>query len=239
MFILHADKNQMTVREKEPVTSGSVQAYTVRFEFSPDWDGLTRTAVFRAGAESRSVLLDDTNTCKVPWETLEKPGVLLQAGVYGTRGGEEVLPTVWSDLGNVSQGVMLGEDAHPPTPDLYQKIMEAVQKAVETAQSVRDDADSGIFTGPEGPSGPQGEQGLAGEGVPVGGEVGQVLTKTEDGAEWADPTGGGGGSMDHQKLYNRDAENQHPIKAIEGLEKALENVPRLMTADELQKILMN
>lgn len=58
MFILNANKNQLTVRQREPVTSGSVNVYTARFEFSPDWQGLTRKAVFKAGSESRTVLLD-------------------------------------------------------------------------------------------------------------------------------------------------------------------------------------
>ena len=43
--------------------------------------------------------------------------------------------------------------------------------------------------GPAGPQGPQGEpgpQGPAGQGVPAGGTAGQVLTKSETGAEWKD-----------------------------------------------------
>ena len=51
MFVLYANKNQLTARKKEPVTSGSVNVYTARFEFSPDWAGLTRKAVFKAGKE--------------------------------------------------------------------------------------------------------------------------------------------------------------------------------------------
>lgn len=34
--------------------------------------------------------------------------------------------------------------------------------------------------------------------------------------------GGGGGTSDHAKLVNRDAANQHPMRAITGLESALE-----------------
>ena len=97
MFILYASKNQLAVRKKEPVTSGSVEAYTVRLDFSPDWEGLTRTVVFQAGQESRTVLLDEANTCTMPWEVLVKPGILLQTGVWGARGAEEVLPTMWAD----------------------------------------------------------------------------------------------------------------------------------------------
>lgn len=119
MFILHADKNKLTVCQREPVTSGSVNVYEARFEFSPDWDGLTRTAVFKAGKESRSVLLDETSACVVPWEVLVEPNIPLLVGVCGTRGGEEVLPTVWAGLGIILEGASTGEEARPPTPDLW------------------------------------------------------------------------------------------------------------------------
>lgn len=122
MFILCANKNQLTMRKREPVTSGSVNVYEVRFEFSADWDGLERTAVFRCGAESRSVLLDAGNTCTVPWEVLATPGRQLAAGVYGTRGGELVLPTVWAWLGMVLEGVPAGgPGTQPPTPDVWEQ----------------------------------------------------------------------------------------------------------------------
>lgn len=40
-------------------------------------------------------------------------------------------------------------------------------------------------TGAQGPTGPAGPQGPQGVGVPSGGTVGQVLTKTASGTEWA------------------------------------------------------
>lgn len=36
--------------------------------------------------------------------------------------------------------------------------------------------------------------------------------------------GGGGGTLNHAELLNRDKPNQHPISAIEGLEQALHDV---------------
>ena len=41
---------------------------------------------------------------------------------------------------------------------------------------------------------PRGETGPAGTGVPDGGTVGQLLSKTESGTEWIDPPQSGGGS---------------------------------------------
>lgn len=162
MFQLYANKNQLKLLEREPVTSGSVNAYEVRFEFSPDWDGLERTAVFKAGSESRSVLMDGTCECVVPWEVLTTPGTALRAGVYGTRGGEIVLPTVWESLGIVQEGVTTGEEAQPPTPGVYEQIVDLAAKAEETARSVREDADAGKFDGPPGPPGETGRQGPVG-----------------------------------------------------------------------------
>lgn len=68
MFVLYAKKNGLSVLEREPVTSGAMNANAVRFEFSPDWDGLSRTAVFQSGSREASVLLDRSGTCVVPWE---------------------------------------------------------------------------------------------------------------------------------------------------------------------------
>ena len=121
MLVLCAEKTQLTVRQREPVTSGSVNVYRARFTFSPDWDGLTRTAVFRAGAVSRSVLLDDSGECTIPWEVLERPA-WLSAGVYGKAGEDVVLPTIWCNLGIIMEGTELPEGGEvPPTPELWQQ----------------------------------------------------------------------------------------------------------------------
>ena len=118
MFQLYANKTQLTVRAREPLTSGSVNTYIARFEFSPDWEGLTKTAVFKAGNEVRSVLLGADGQCTIPWEVLSSHGRQLTAGVCGTRGTDMVLPTVYANLGTILEGAAPGENARPPTLDL-------------------------------------------------------------------------------------------------------------------------
>lgn len=186
MFRLYAEKNQLCVRQREPITSGSVNVYDVLFEFSADWEGLEKTAVFRADGKAVSVLLDDTGKAAIPWEAMTTPGVRLEAGVYGESGGEIVLPTVWADLGYIQTGAALGDDARPPTPDLWQQ--ELAKKA----------------------------DGLALDGLDL-----KLLSggKTLSEVELPPPGGGEGGTTDHRYLTNRDAENQHPIEAISGLEE--------------------
>ena len=125
MFILYADKNRLILRQREPLTSGSVNAYLVRFAFSPDWEGLTRTAVFRyGGGEAVSVLLDGTDQCAIPWEVLTSHGARLDVGVYGKLGEDVALPTVWAGLGTVLAGAAPGDDARPPTPELWRQELD-------------------------------------------------------------------------------------------------------------------
>ncbi len=168
MFILYANKTQLTVRQREPTTSGSVNVYQAHFEFSPDWDGLTRTAVFKAGAASKSVLLGESGECIVPWEALEKSNIQLRVGVYGTRGGEEVLPTIWADLGTILEGTVMGEDAQPPTPDIWEQRLEAKGDSL----AYTEDGDLGLYAGDELLSSVPIEGGGGGEYVPVPGPQG-------------------------------------------------------------------
>lgn len=128
MFELYADKVKLAVRRWEPVTSGSVEVYRVRFQFSEDWDGLEKTAVFKGGGETVSVLLDDSCQCSVPWEVLAVGGGYLSAGVRGTGAdGTVVLPTVWASLGFIQEGAGAVGEAQPPAPDIWEQKLSAKQ----------------------------------------------------------------------------------------------------------------
>ena len=174
MFQLYANKNQLAARRRETLTSGSINVYQVRFEFSPDWEGLERTAVFRAGTESRSVPLDDSGVCEIPWEVLASQGRRLSAGVYGTQGESLVLPTVWADLGAILEGAAPGEASRPPTPELWRQELdkkgdaldydgqELHLKSGEKILSSVEIAGGGALPVP-GPPGPAGSQGAPGE----------------------------------------------------------------------------
>ena len=177
MIICQVSKAAITVAQSVLLTSGMVQAVQVRFCFSPEWEGLTRTAVFRAGQVSVSCLLDEENCCTVPWECLQTAGTHLMAGVYGTRAQEMVLPTVECSLGLICTGAQPAENTpQEPTPTLVQQLFTTAEAAAQTAASVRADADAGLFCGETGPQGPQGPKGDTGETGPAGpkGEPGET-----------------------------------------------------------------
>ena len=168
MIRLSATKAELTITETETITSGAQRVFECTFTVNSDWDGLNRTAVFRAGTKAVSVLLGDDNTVEIPWEVLQTAGITLRIGLYGTNAAGDVLPTVWADAGMICTGAHLGDDAYPPTPGAYEQLVEIAENAEKIAQSVRDDADKGAFDGEPGPVGPQGPEGPQGPTGPAG-----------------------------------------------------------------------
>lgn len=161
MFLLRAEKNKLAVLEREAVTSGSVNVYGVSFEFSEDWAGLNKTAVFQAGCASREVLLGPEGACVVPWEVLRVPGYQLKAGVYGKQGGEVILPTVWADLGAILEGVPAG-GSPPPSPELWEQ--ELAQKG--DGLGYTEEGELGLYSGDKLLSSVPVSGGGGGPGVP-------------------------------------------------------------------------
>ena len=86
----------------EPLTSGMVGA-KVAFALSPDFDGLTVTAVFTNGAVTKDIL-NPGDECFIPPEVLETAGKTVKVGIYAVRGSEIVIPTVYAPIGEVLPG---------------------------------------------------------------------------------------------------------------------------------------
>lgn len=126
MFVLHAKKNRLIVEKAEPVTSGSANVYSVQFTFSEEWEGMSRSAIFKAGAVAKEVLLDEMGRCTIPWEVMIVHGVHLMAGVCGTSDGKVILPTIWANIAKILEGVPAGRSI-PPTPELWQQELDRKQ----------------------------------------------------------------------------------------------------------------
>lgn len=225
MFLLYVDKTKLTVHQREPVTSGSANVYEARFEFSPDWEGLNRTAVFRAGKESRSVLLDESNVCSVPWEVLAQPNVLLQVGVYGAWDGKIVLPTVWASLGVILEGTVPGDDARPPAPELWEQALAGKQEKLigRPGQIVgfaeNGDAAAQDIAAVQGPPGPRGEKGEPGEPGPAGpkGDAGPA------GPQGPEGPAGAVGPMGPQGPVGPQGEPGSPGVTVEQVAESIQN----------------
>ena len=137
-FVLFAKKNQLYRKDWEPLTSGSVGVYTVRFEFSGEWDGFDKTVSFRYGHQTVSTLLDQNGCCTIPWEIIDhcESGAKLYAGVCGTKDGRTVLPTVWGSLGEVLEGTSCGQYARPPTPGIWEQKLSQMQNRITELEAM-------------------------------------------------------------------------------------------------------
>lgn len=110
------------MKEKELLVSGSVNIYKAQFTFSEEWDGLNKTAVFRAGKKAISVILEEDKdyTCVVPWEVLQDYGRPLNIGVYGSIEDEPIetlpdepdMPPIVEDM---MDGIVTGNGVEEPS----------------------------------------------------------------------------------------------------------------------------
>ena len=113
----------------ELLTAGMSKAVTVQFVFSPEWDGLTKTAVFSNGKTTVDVLAAnwDGDTVPVPHEVLAVPGRHARVGVYGADESGVVLPTVWVGLGKVQPGADPSGDASTdPTLPIWAQLQKQI-----------------------------------------------------------------------------------------------------------------
>lgn len=111
------------------LTAGMSRAETVRFVFSDDWDGLSKTAVFTDGVKTVDVLPSgwDGDTVPIPHEILTTAGRTVRVGVYGTNASGVVLPTVWVSLGKVQPAAEpSGDPSTDPTLPVWAQLQEII-----------------------------------------------------------------------------------------------------------------
>lgn len=130
------------------IPRGTVNAEAALIRLDSEWDDLTVRIhwINVANGVEKVVLLERDLLNTIPWEVLTDLGEL-RMGLVGMDGEEIVKPTIWLTYGYVVEGVdpESGDDPQPPTPSWEQQILQI-------AQSVRDDADAGLFDGEPGKS---------------------------------------------------------------------------------------
>lgn len=146
-------KNQVIRRtDSNTVVAQSRNYLRAKFNaLTDDWNGPI-TAIFN----EYTVLLDDSHECVVPWEVLQNPGTVKVSAFCGDLHTASVATMVVNPSGYVD-----GQTPEPPTPDVYQTLVQTANNAKNIAQSVRDDADAGLFDGQPGEPGSNGQDGFS------------------------------------------------------------------------------
>ena len=133
---LYAQKARLRLEGDGELLSAGMEGFIqVAFRFSPDWNGLEKTAVFSNGTATVNVpeAQWDGALCTVPAEVLRSAGKTVMAGVYGTNGLHLVLPTVWCVLGRVESAASPGALTASPVPSLA-----ALERRVQSLEAVSD-----------------------------------------------------------------------------------------------------
>lgn len=137
MIIIDVTKNDAKVTHTEKLTSGTV-GLTCQFNFSKEWDELSKIAVCVCGSVVKDAIVDEKNTIVIPWEVLAKHGKYLDIGVYGSDGnGVRVIPTVYATVGAVCKGAdPSGDESITPTPTIWEQILAFVKNVPYTIDAM-------------------------------------------------------------------------------------------------------
>ena len=134
-IIVQAQKASCRKSSGERITTGMV-GKQVSFDFSAEWDGLVKTAVFEGSGVKKDVTLSG-DTAVIPHECLTAPGGMLRVGVYGTDGTIQT-PTVYTDIGQIEQGAdPSGDTSADPTLPIWaqlQAMMGSLDNLTTTAK---------------------------------------------------------------------------------------------------------
>lgn len=141
----------------DKTVSDSVRFETVKFKFPISWDGYTKTAVFKNGDVTLNVILNiegdlyvGENEIYVPHEVLKFPGFTLS--VFGILGNSRAT-TERITINVIQSGYAEGDKPSEPSPTEYEQLTNLVNQTKSIAQSVRDDANNGVFKGDKGDKG--------------------------------------------------------------------------------------
>ncbi len=169
--------NQIIVRKDEfSVVADSKNYLKAHFKLSAEWQG---DVIALFGYERRvfQVLLDENNSCSVPFEVIKTPSFSVSLAC----GTEELVTANVLNVNVEASGFAEGEEPLEPTPDLWQQYIAKMQDNIENAlpyigdnghwflynAEIEDYEDTGILA-----RGTQGEKGDGGQNghTPVKGE---------------------------------------------------------------------
>ena len=159
---VRCDDQALKITEAPTLASGGLNEAVVAFAFCDKWNGFAKTGVFyRNDDEPYYSVLDENDTCVVPWEVYAEPGYF-SFSVFGDK--DDIRRTSVSLKYKVVKGInasaMMPSD---PSPDVYDQIMAEVAATNAKANELWEAAENGEFDGERGEKGEKGDQGEKGD----------------------------------------------------------------------------
>lgn len=183
-MIFHLTVTNQELVLKESVSSVEENQNYIQcvFDFTTeDWNDTVKTAYFRnpkTGIVTSQMLSGDQ--CMIPPESLSDEGYVQ----FSVAGEKERYRITSSIVQFFNRPTVYGGDPSDPTPTQYEQIVaqtaaaqNAAEDAQQTAEEIREQAESGAFNGKDGPPGPAGADGAPGkDGAAATVTVGTVTT---------------------------------------------------------------
>jgi hypothetical protein len=133
--------HSVEIKKEEVTNQGEYNVQSCEFQFSSEYDGLKKVAVFSKGSTTIDIdLIDDT--CTIPYEMLENEGIVT-LGVYGYEiDGDDLVkrysPT--TDRFLVQSGsYKLGEEPTPPSPSVIEKMQADIAKNTDDINDLQEE----------------------------------------------------------------------------------------------------
>lgn len=127
-------QQQLITCDQSYIVADSVEFCQATFQFDSTWDGYNKTVLFTnlTNSISRSVLLDETNSCYIPWEVLKYLGRL---NVFVRGDKQDSIATtarMCCPMFIYKSGASADADfENMPSPDIYKQLLNRLQ-LVET-----------------------------------------------------------------------------------------------------------
>lgn len=135
--------NEIEIEKNNLINSGEYNITPCEFEFSEEYNGLTKMAVFSTcSADTKVAILN--NRCVIPYEVLENQGQVL-LGVYGYESVNDELELRYSPTPKyfyVIQGSYKeGSDPELPPKSEWEQVIEEVNTAIDEANNLNIEAE--------------------------------------------------------------------------------------------------
>lgn len=128
MTITFSVENQIIKRtDCRQVVADSQNYLRASFSFTNDWSGII-TAFFTHGDDTYAMILDEDNTCLVPWEVIKADGFTVSC-VCGSR-----LTANTASVYVQESGYREGKTPQEPTPDVYEQLLARLQAKLDANQ---------------------------------------------------------------------------------------------------------
>lgn len=126
--MLKFDVQNQTIKRTDTfrAVADSKNYLKAEFTMTEEWQG-GAAAVFGYGGSFYRVLLDDKNSCTVPWEVIKPP--LFTVSLF--CGGESLVTANVATVAVEVSGMKDGAEPTEPTPEIWQQYMSKMQQSIE------------------------------------------------------------------------------------------------------------